>query len=130
MNIAERGTPNTLVLVQNATSPRLWGQCRDERMKKMRISWKEKKYKLLQSNIDQALWTIVEDDGSQFLHEMKKVGYVLTYVDDFMIVAEKSLRRQFEEEISRHWKIKVTGSIDQDGGERSLIFLSTQIRTI
>ena len=60
---------------------------------------KDEEYKLLQSNIDQALWTIVEDDGSQFLHEMKKVGYVLTYVDDFMIVAENhfedSSRRRF-----------------------------------
>ena len=98
-------------------------------MKKTSSSWEEKKYKLLQSNIDQALWTIVEDDGSQFLHEMKKVGYILTYVDDFVIVAEKSLRRQFEEEISRHWKIKVTGSIDQDGSERVLTYLSTEIRT-
>ena len=64
-----------------------------------RFSWNKKTYKLLQSNIHQALWTIVEDDESRFLHEMKKVGYVLTYVDDFMIVAENhfedSSRRRF-----------------------------------
>ena len=70
------------------TSPRLWGQCRDECMTKMRISWKNRTYKLLQSNIDQALWTIVQADGYQFLHDMKKVGYVLTYVGDFMMIAE------------------------------------------
>ena len=111
------------------TSPRLWGQCRDECMTNMRISWKNRTYKLLQSNIDQPLWAIVQSEGYQFLHDVKKVGYVLTYVDDFMMIAEKSLRSKFEEDISRHWKIKVTGSIDQDGSGRSLTFLSMEIGT-
>ena len=71
----------------------------------LRILWQDKKYMLLQSNFDQALGTITEDVDSNFMHHMKKVGYVLTYVDDFMVAAEKSLRSKFEEEISHqgHW---------------------------
>ena len=68
-------------------------------MIKIRISWKNRTFKLLQSNIDQALWTIVQADGYKFLHDMKKVGYILTYVDDFMMIAENHFeansRRRF-----------------------------------
>ena len=37
------------------TSPRLWGQCRDECLTNVRITWKHQRLKLLQSNIDQAI---------------------------------------------------------------------------
>ena len=49
-------------------SPRLWGKERDLQLQKMRFKIKYKTLKTLQSSIDVALWTIVEDIDEDFDH--------------------------------------------------------------
>ena len=63
------------------------------------------------------------------MHAIKKVGDVIQYGGEVMIVAERSLRSKFEEEISRHCKIKINGSINQYASGPSSTILPTEIRT-
>ena len=58
-------------------------------------------------------------------------GYILTHVDDFLIVACKNVRNAIEEEISSIWKIRVPGDLDQFEKklEKSVTFLSSTIRS-
>ena len=87
--------------------------------------------KLYQSSIDVALWVIVEDKDEEFDHKKKPQGYILTYVDDFLIIACKNVRNAIEEDISSVWKIRVPGDLDQFEKklEKSVTFLSSTIRS-
>ena len=67
-------------------SPRLWGIERDKQLRQMRFRTKHRVLKAIQSSIDVALWMIVDDKESDFDHERKTYGHLLTYVDDFLVV--------------------------------------------
>ena len=70
----------------------------------MKFHIKHKKLKAVQSSIDVALWIIVDQTDEHFDHKRKTYGYVLTYVDDFLLVGPSHVRKAIEEEISRFWK--------------------------
>ena len=63
--------------------------------------------KVIQSSIGVAFWIVVDDMDENFDHRRKAYGYVLTYVDDFLIIRAANVRKAIEEEISRTWKSKV-----------------------
>ena len=113
-------------------SPRLWGQERDKRLRELRIKRKKQVLKLVQSSIDVALWTLTKDDDELWDHNRDNLGYLLTYVDDFLIAGTRAIRNALEEEISRIWDIKSTGNLDQKTNEqtlgKSIVYLSTTIR--
>ena len=75
---------------------------------------------------------IVDDKESDFDHWRKTDGYLLTYVDDFLLVGPSHVRSAIEEEISAVWKIRKEGEVlqfDKKHPEASLTFLSTVIRS-
>ena len=55
----------------------------------------------MQSAIDVALWIIVDDTEEDFDHKQATYGYLLTYVDDFLLVGPSHVRKAIEEEISK-----------------------------
>ena len=59
----------------------------------------------------------MDQAGQDFDHKRQTYGYLLTYVDDFLVVGPLNVRNAIEEEISRIWKIKVTGDINQFDGK-------------
>ena len=113
-------------------SPRLWGKERYLQLARMRFEIKHKALRAMQSSIDVALWTIVEDVEENFDHKRRTYGYLLTYVDDFLIVAPSHVRKAIEEEISRLWKVRIEGQVkqyDKHNPDAFLTFLSAVIRT-
>ena len=52
----------------------------------------------MQSSIDVALWMLVDDIDD---HKRDVWAYVLTYVDDFLVVGPTNVRNVIEVEISR-----------------------------
>ena len=73
----------------------------------MRFKIKDKRLVLMQSSIDVALWVLVENNSEQFDHTRNPYAYMLTYVDDFLIMGPRDVRNTIEEEISRTWKSKL-----------------------
>ena len=74
----------------------------------------------------------MDDIDENFNHKRKTYGYLLTYVDDFLVVGPLHVRKAIEEEISRFWKIRIEGQVkqyDKQNPEASLTFLSTVIRS-
>ena len=72
------------------------------------------------------------DNNEEWDHNRKPYGFLLTYVDDFLVVGPPQVRSAIEEEISRLWDIKVAGSVNQfdtKNPEASVNFLSTKIRS-
>ena len=88
--------------------------------------------KAIQSSIDVALWILVDQAEQDFDHKRKTYGYLLTYVDDFLLVGPSHVRSAIEEEVSRIWKIRIEGEVNQfdnKNPDASLTFLSTVIRS-
>ena len=77
----------------------MWGKERDLQLKKMRFKIKHKTLRAMQSSIDVALWIIVDEAEEDFDHKRKTYGYLLTYVDDFLLAGPhmcgKRSRRRF-----------------------------------
>ena len=73
----------------------------------------------IQSSIDVALWSLADDVGRDFDHKRHTYGYLLTYVDDFLLVGPLHVRNAIEEEISRIWKIRVEGQVNQFDRKKS-----------
>ena len=113
-------------------SPRLWGKERDKQLAAMHFQIRNQQLRAMQSSIDVALWILVDNVDKDFDHKRRTYGYLLTYVDDFLIVAPRHVRKAIEEEISRFWKIRIEGEVvqfDKQNPEASLTFLSTVIRS-
>ena len=88
--------------------------------------------KALQSSIDYALWMLVDEKHQDFDHKQTTYAYLLTYVDDFLMVGPRHVRSAIEEEISRIWKVRVechVNQFDKENPEASITFLSTIIRS-
>ena len=88
--------------------------------------------KAIQSSIDVALWILVENVEEDFDHKRSTYGYLLTYVDDFLMVGPDPVRKAIEEEISKIWKYKLVDTVhqfDEKNPGASLTFLSTIIRS-
>ena len=86
----------------------------------------------VQSSIDYALWMLVDDKVHDFDHKRATYAYLLPYVDDFLMVGPLPVRNAIEDEISRIWKVRVEGHVnqfDKANPEASITFLSTVIRS-
>ena len=91
----------------------------------MQLKIKHKTLRAMQSSIDVALWIIVDLTDENFDHKRKTYGYLLTYVDDFLLVGPSHVRKAIEEEISRLWRIRIEGEVkqyDKKNPEASLTF--------
>ena len=73
----------------------------------MKFRIKNKILRVLQSSIDVALWVLVDQSEPNFDHKRKTYGYLLTYVDGFLLVGPSHVRNAIEEEISRVWKYEL-----------------------
>ena len=102
---------NTVWLIERAVyglrvSPRLWGEPRDKILRGICFPLYGRSVRLFQSAIDAAMWIVVHDDGFVSHHLRTVVGYLLTYVDDFLLFGPKLMRNLLEEEIAANWKIQ------------------------
>ena len=70
----------------------------------MRFRTKHRVLRAMQSSIDVALWMIIDDKESNFDHKRKTYGYLLTYVDGFLLVGPSHVQNAIGEKISRVWK--------------------------
>ena len=77
-------------------SPRLWGKERDLQLRGMRFNNGGVRMRAIQSSIDVALWILVEDVLQDFDHKRRTYGYLLTYVDDFLLVGPPNVRNAIE----------------------------------
>ena len=49
----------------------------------------------MQSSIDVALWILVDDNAEEFDHNKSTYGFLLTYVDDFLMVGPDDIWKRY-----------------------------------
>ena len=84
-------------------SPRLWGNHRDETMRRMRISAGKRRYKMIQFQAEPNLWKIV-DEKDEMSEEETVIKAVMVYVDDVFSVGQEDILRGLIQEVQREWK--------------------------
>ena len=72
-------------------SPRAWGIKRDSDLGNVRVQHDGLECKLVQSLVDPSVWSVVPVTEPRVESERMVFGYVLVYVDDFLILGASQL---------------------------------------
>ena len=114
-------------------SPKAWGLERDKELKKMTFTEKGVKYVFRQSVIDPSVWVIVRADNvaeaagsGATLGDTGVVGFLVTYVDDFLILGGDALTDRVTDVIKQKWKSTEKPKVAY-GSECSVEYLSVNI---
>ena len=99
-------------------SPRLWGRCRDEGLRGLEVEaevgeGKQKKFRLFQLDSEPNLWRISQDHEEHYV-ETPIEGFVMTYVDDMIVVGTEKVVHGALEAIQRKWKTSSPEWISED----------------
>ncbi len=88
-------------------SPRLWGRCRDEglRQLKIRVEGEEKKVELRMFQLDAEpnLWRISKEEEEHYVATTIE-GLLMTYVDDMVVVGSEKVVSAVLDAIQEKWK--------------------------
>ena len=134
--------PGTIWRVQKAiyglrVSPKAWGVERDAELKRMTFKIGKETHHFQQSHIDPSVWTIVKGsvapEGAGFLDRSVKpedvVGYLVVYVDDFLILGAGSTINAVTETVKSKWKITDKPTLKW-GSKLSVEYLSVEISAV
>ena len=103
-------------------SPKAWAEQRDGELAGMVVKSNGIDYVLAQSHADPAVWSIrAKDDRTENV-----VGYILSYVDDFLCLGEASLVAAWQRALGSLWKVS-TQPVIGPSTPGSLRYLSIDI---
>ena len=125
--------PDTLWRVRRAVyglraAPRSWGRKRDKELSQMKITIDGEVCRLVQSTVDASVWCIVpESEVETPLHTRRVLGYLLSYVDDFLIAGADNTRDAVCDALKSIWSCKSTGSV-RYGSRDEATYLSSTIK--
>ena len=83
------------------TSPKDWGNYRDQEFRALRLRCGSQVYGLVQSKADESLWFLREIIGEAY-HEV--VGLLVVYVDDLAVFAMEAVCNSFIGAVQEKWK--------------------------
>ena len=86
-------------------SPRLWGNHRDEVLRRMRIGPTNRRCRLVQFQAEPNLWRI-QEEKEEILEEGRVTtkGLMMVYVDDLFAVGEEDTIKELIEAIQKEWQ--------------------------
>ena len=92
-------------------SPRLWGKCRDDTLKEIRIEWQTptgvKILYLEQLQSEANLWKILEESADQ-TSSPPLWGLLMSYVDDILVVSHPEVLPLVMQQVRSQWKTMET----------------------
>ena len=108
-------------------APRSWGLHRDRELRKLRITVGGRQCRLAQSHVDPAMWAIIEDGPPLLSHQVQPLGYLLSYVDDFLIAGDTAVRQALCTVLESTWTCKRTGEVRYKSTDEA-VYLSATIQ--
>ena len=123
-------------------SPKAWGVERDKELKRMTIIHNGVNHIFLQSHIDPSVWSIVPGDLDEQGNGRptscsnpakagvtQVVGWIVVYVDDFMIVGSNPVIDAATSAIKAKWRITDKPTVNF-GSNESVEYLSVDIKAV
>ena len=83
------------------TSPKDWGNYRDQEFRLLTLYRDELAYVLVQSKADESLWFIRENVGAEY---GEVVGLLVVYVDDLAVFSKVAICNAFIKAVQDKWK--------------------------
>ena len=109
-------------------SPRAWGIERDSGLRRLRFQCGADRLALVQSYADSSLWTVVKDAEEIHMHHRVALGYLVTYVDDFLIASSEQVTLDLMAAVESLWAC-TRGATIEAGSDGSLEYLGITIQT-
>ena len=86
-------------------SPAAWSRCRDRTLPKLRMLTSVGQVRLLQFKSDPNIWSIVPADLQEPVDPSRRLGLLLVYVDDLMVLSTPELISEVIAELGKTWEL-------------------------
>ena len=95
-------------------SPAAWSRCRDRTLPRLRMLTSVGQVRLLQFKTDPNIWSIVPADVQEPVDPSCRLGLLLVYVDDLMVLSTPQLISEVIAELGKTWEL-ATPELLEDG---------------
>ena len=95
-------------------SPAAWSRCRDRKLPSLKLMTCVGLVRLLQFKSDPNIWAIVPAQLSEPVDPEKRVGLLLVYVDDMMVLSTPQIITDIIAELGKTWELS-TPELLEDG---------------
>ena len=86
-------------------SPAAWSRCRDRTLPRLRIATEAGIARLLQLKSDGNIWAIVPAEAKEPVDPSVRLGLLLVYVDDLMVLSTPQIISDVIAEIGKQWEL-------------------------
>ena len=94
-------------------SPAAWSRCRDRTLPKLRLATSSGVVRLLQFESDGNIWAIVPAEDEEPVDSSRRLGLLLVYVDDMMVLSTPPLIADVIAELAKQWELSTPEFLDQ-----------------
>ena len=94
-------------------SPAAWPRCRDRTLPKLRLATCSGTVRLLQFKSDGNIWAIVPADAEEPVDPSLRLGLLLVYVDDMMVLGTPQIITDVIAELAKQWELSSPEFLDE-----------------
>ena len=94
-------------------SPAAWSRCRDRTLPKLRLATCSGPVRLLQFKSDGNIWAIVPADAEEPVDPSLRLGLLLVYVDDMMVLSTPQIIADVSAELAKQWELSSPEFLDE-----------------
>ena len=84
-------------------SPAAWARCRDRTLPVLRLTTRSGTVRLVQFQSDGNIWEIVPAEGAESTDPSMRLGLLLVYVDDMMVISTPDIIADVISELGKKW---------------------------
>ena len=94
-------------------SPAAWSRCRDRTLPKLRLSTSLGMVRLSQFKADGNIWAIVPADAAEPINAAHRLGLLLVYVDDLMVLSTPQVIDDVIDQLGKQWELSQPELLDK-----------------
>ena len=94
-------------------SPAAWSRCRDRTLPRLRLNTCSGLVRLLQFKSDGNIWAVVPADAEEPSDPSLRLGLLLVYVDDMMVLSTPQMIADIISELGKQWELSTPELLDE-----------------
>ena len=94
-------------------SPAAWARCRDRTLPSLRLQTSVGQVRLIQFRSDSNIWAIVPADLDEPIDPSRRLGLLLVYVDDMMVLSTPQVIMDIIKELGKKWELSKPELLDE-----------------
>ena len=94
-------------------SPAAWSRCRDRTLPTLRLATALGLMRLLQFESDSNIWAIVPAEAEEPVDPSQRLGLLLVYVDDIMVLSDPQTIAEVISELGKKWELSTPEFLEE-----------------